>query len=425
SHVSATVPNAEVTTYEFDNMLGFPTCDTEVELFKEKAQSLLEKTSFDVVGISCWSSFNYISSVWTAKTCKKINPACTVVVGGYHPTAVPSDFTYLFSPFDFVVMNEGEHYLEKICRGEISKTRKTQVLNEQNSLLNPKIRLTTDFTIYNNKMFGMYLSRGCPYECGYCMEGCKGRSWKYFSIEDSMDFLEDVVHKWNPKKILFNDACFGVNPIWRKKFFKELVNRDYDIQYWAETRIDCIDEESLESLAELDFQLDFGIETFSEQMLSIMNKTKNPKKYLELLSYYSQKMDEREIRHNIYVLYNHPGETSQTIQESILWLENFLDQKNETFMAFMEEHYSYFPGSDIYYNFSNYAKRFGTRVRHPEWWKEKGDQHRRSRQVIPSDELVQSGKLGYYEQELKRLSEKNFDKMVPKIQKKIKEGQLK
>lgn len=423
SHIMSVLPSMEVTHLDFDNLFGCPTCDTEVETFKMKAQALLEKTPFDIVGISCWTSLNYMASVWVAKVCKKINPKCTVVVGGYHATAVPGDFDYLFSPFDFVVKNEGERFLEKICRGDLQKTRKVQILDETESCLDPELRLHSKFP-FPDETFGIYLSRGCPYGCGYCMEGCKGRAWKPYTVKESLEFLDHVVETWHPKKIAFNDSCFGVNPKWRREFLKELVARDYDINYWAETRIDCMDDETLDHLTELDFHIDFGIDSCSEEMLMIMNKTNNPKKYLEQLELYSKQMDERQIRHNIFMLYNHPGETSKTAQESVDWLWNFIKSKKETYTLILASRYAYFPGSEIYYNFKYYAKTYGTKVKHPEWWKEKGDQFKISRHILPSQELMDTDKIFFYEQELDKLYIENFDRMAPDYQKKVKDGKF-
>lgn len=424
SHLLAKIPDLEIEHSDFEVMFGCPSCDTEVEVFKRKVQAFLEKKDFDFIGISCWTSLNYLASVFVAKLCKKINPSCTVIVGGYHTTAVPSDFTYLFTPFDFVVQNEGERYLEKICRGELKKTRKVQILNEQESCLDPSLRLSSRFH-FPDETFGIYLSRGCPYGCGYCMEGCKGRSWKPYSVEEALSFLEHIVEVWNPPKIALNDSCFGVNPRWRKPFLKGLIQRGYQhLNFWAETRIDCVDEETLDLFAALDFQIDFGIDSCSEEMLLIMNKTNNPKKYLEHVQYYSGLMDERKIRHNLFMLYNHPGETTKTVEESCQWLKNFIEQKKETYGMILSSRYAYFPGSETFYNFKYYAQKYGTKIKHPEWWKEKGDHYKISRHILPSQELLESDHIFLYERELDALYAENFNRVVPAYQKKLKEGKL-
>src|SRR3989338_5383291 len=95
--------------------IGRPKNLKEAEDFPFKVKKLLSQYSFDIVAISCFTSINYLASVLAARISKEINPHCKVVVGGYHPTAIPDDFFSHEGLFDYIVRNEGEAALLDIC----------------------------------------------------------------------------------------------------------------------------------------------------------------------------------------------------------------------------------------------------------------------------------------------------------------------
>ncbi|MDI7268942.1 MAG: cobalamin-dependent protein, partial [Myxococcota bacterium] len=64
-----------------------------------------------VVGISCYSSFDYLDAVETARKARTAAPSARIVAGGYHASACPEDFTRLPDLFDHVVVGDGERAL--------------------------------------------------------------------------------------------------------------------------------------------------------------------------------------------------------------------------------------------------------------------------------------------------------------------------
>ena len=92
-----------VEVLDLENEIGRPKTEEQVKEFEEKTTKLISQFDFDIAAISCWSSLNYLSSIMVARICKNVNSKSTVVVGGYHPSALPADFMYPRSPFDFIV----------------------------------------------------------------------------------------------------------------------------------------------------------------------------------------------------------------------------------------------------------------------------------------------------------------------------------
>src|SRR5580765_3478149 len=48
--------------------------------------------SVGLVGISCWTSLHYLGTLAVANRVRSLAPDTPIVVGGHHPTAMPSDF---------------------------------------------------------------------------------------------------------------------------------------------------------------------------------------------------------------------------------------------------------------------------------------------------------------------------------------------
>src|SRR5688500_17892417 len=61
-------------------------------------RALLAK-GYDLIGISCYSSFDYLKVMAIAEQVKQLAPRAWLVTGGYHPSARPDDFTGQDSPF--------------------------------------------------------------------------------------------------------------------------------------------------------------------------------------------------------------------------------------------------------------------------------------------------------------------------------------
>ena len=81
------------------------------EKFKKSLLRVLEQNDiqdFQNIGINCYTSFQYLYTDLIANILRKEFPKINIIVGGYHPTAVPEDFSYKNSPYDFIIRGEAE-----------------------------------------------------------------------------------------------------------------------------------------------------------------------------------------------------------------------------------------------------------------------------------------------------------------------------
>lgn len=397
---------------DLDLELGRPCTQEEIKLSKRKAVDLISKYDFEIVGISSYAGINYLSTIEIARICKKINPSCIVVVGGSHPTIIPDEFISEEKLFDFIIRGEGEHALLEICkRKSFSKAKFPQVIYGRPLTLDNNYFLDWQGYKYFRKNIpniGLYLSRGCPFKCSFCIEPLKDKRYFYRNLPvlTSINQIKQVCKILNPRRITILDACFGFNKNWRRNFLKEIIKEKIDKVLWAESRVDLMEKEDIDLLSQLNFRIDFGVESFSKKMLSIMRKTNNPSGYIKHFEAISDYANKKEVLHAIYLIFNHPGETKTTINETFNYLEKRLEKVNGKKVSFLlfPQDYFFTPGSHVYHNIGYYENRFGTVIKHKEWWKEFRPHRKLAQDIIPSFNLKGRIKWG-----------KRFDSMLKKF----------
>ena len=198
----------------------------------------MEATGFDIVGISCWTSLHYLAAVAVAEICKELNPEGTVVVGGYHPSSLPGDFAYPGSPFDYVVIGEGEVAFQQITAGRIPKEAHPQVVQGTPVEMAEVELLWGEYKYYRSADdVSLWLTRGCPFRCGFCLD--RLTKWRGYSPARAVAELKRMTRALpSVKSVGFLDPIFGLNRAWRREFLDALLGADLNLAYWGETRAD-------------------------------------------------------------------------------------------------------------------------------------------------------------------------------------------
>ncbi|HNX81366.1 MAG TPA: cobalamin-dependent protein [Candidatus Omnitrophota bacterium] len=364
----------EVIVLDMENEFLRPGNKEALNVLKKKALERVMSIDADYLGISCWSSLNYLSSKFFAEEIKKIKPRMPIIVGGYHPTVMPDDFTYDGSPFDYVV------------QGSVNGIVQTLGLSVDHAIDTMHFE-KPDYFSYpyspSTNEVGIYLSYGCPYQCAYCTEYKK--EWTSLSVIDAVDLIADLVEKKSIKSIKIYDACFGLDPQWRMSFLRRLAERKLACRFWVETRVDTIDEEDLEIMASLNFSISFGIESFSKTMLRIMKKTNDPEGYLAQFVRLSRKATELHMSHYAFLIFNHPGESQTTVDEFNDFFTKYVTTTlRGRYLVLFAQSFYFPPGSFCWRQRAYFEQTFGSVFMRPEWWKQEADHYQLSRFLIPS-----------------------------------------
>jgi radical SAM superfamily enzyme YgiQ (UPF0313 family) len=398
---------------DFEITIGRPSGNVQIKRFQRRAREFLEKEKFDILAISCWTSLAYKATMSAARIARELYPDCLIVVGGYHPSAVPQDFCVDDNIIDYVIAGEGELALKELAEAfPISgRPSETKIIAGKSVLPENYVTMNWDLTksfIAANFPSGLnsvaiYLSRGCPFDCSFCMESLKERRWHPYPAKMAAEAVDSTARELNLRAVNLGDACFGLKAEWRREFLTALSEKNPPYWITFETRPEFFNKEDAAALAKLNVAVELGVESFSPKMLRLMNKTPNPKKFLEAFRRTDQLLSEHGVIHMANLIFNHPGETEETLQETFAFMDSLIGGR-DSFLTWACHEYMHYPGSLLDREKARFEREFGTQILAPEWWKLDEDQLLNCRRVIPSRQLGPD-KLGLWKAMYKERSE--------------------
>ncbi|MBN2227432.1 MAG: B12-binding domain-containing radical SAM protein [candidate division Zixibacteria bacterium] len=412
----------DVTYADFEITIGRPNSVIQIKRYRRQVRQYLEKHPCDILALSCWTSLSYQATMVTAEIFRELYPDKLIVVGGYHPSARPEEFVTPDHVIDYVVCGEGELALREIARNVNKSGRPATTTILPGESIGPN-----DFVPYNWDLVDsfvkssfpdgvsniyLYLSRGCPFRCSFCMESLKDRRWAAYPPDEAVRVIHEAVRRFNAYAVPISDACFGMRRDWRRRFLEELVASRPDFWIVFETRAEYLDPEDIGLLAQLKLEIQFGLESASPEILKLMKKTRVPDKYLNRFETISRLCSEHEILHRANMIFNHPGETRRTLEETFAFIDRQLERRN-SYLMWTCHGYMHFPGCDLDRDRDFYSQTYGSKFLKPNWWREDADQYESSMQFIPSADL-DGDNVGLWQKLLKAREEPMKDTLAPR-----------
>lgn len=389
------------------------------EALKKKLQEKYNQFKFDLVAISCYSSFNYINTIEVANLIKKyVNANCFIVVGGIHPTLCPEDFqtgnfpnyiynTYSknFNPIDFLIKEEGEIPFFKLIQSLIDKNYNfqnnlenkckilpTEILQDLNELpiLNLDLFKSYGKKISNYKGVWLDFSRGCIFRCKYCPNSEKYincyRNLRLKTIDKCIKELRIIEEtNWLSIDYVFiTDMIFLPKRSARDSFFKKLEediseNGKFNFKIQIMDRVDVCSKEDLKNYKKFNMVPNIGLESGSETLLYRMGKIlgKNKKDIQKGIQRYLKKTEniiKISNKIDLPIFFNYligvPGSDKETMKENedFFLSERFngksLADKYHIILKF-NKFLGYF-GSELY---NKADELYGTKYYYKKWWK--------------------------------------------------------
>jgi len=164
----------------------------------------------------------------------------------------------------------------------------------------------------------MLSSRGCPYRCTFCLwpDVLYGHKFRARSAENVVDEIEEAVRVYGHDEIYFDDDTFSIDHQRVMDICRLIIERglEKEVEWIAQCRVDTVDREMLTAMkaANCGYIL-FGVESGSPQMLKKMKKGIT----LDKARHAFQLTREAGIKTQAFFLFGMPGETQETIQETI------------------------------------------------------------------------------------------------------------
>lgn len=187
-------------------------------------------------------------------------------------------------------------------------------------------------------------SMGCPYSCNFCyVPG--GVGMRYLNVDKIVDRMERMKDKFRLDFVAFYDDILFVNKDWMEELASKLIKAKLGLWWNCCSRVNLFSEKDRSLLGLLRraglTRISFGIESGSPIVLKQMGKTGvSPEKARLAL----RLVREHGIRATASMLLGYPGETPETIWESVKFCkENLLSPSFYLLQPF--------PGTTVYENY--------------------------------------------------------------------------
>lgn len=336
------------------------------------------------------SSQNMVGAVATSEELKRNNPNIKILFVGGHISALPYETLANEQSIDLIALNEGVYAISNLLKvkdlndynslkkvkGIGFKDENKRVFLNDPEIIVPKKLLEIDLpgvawdllpplTKYrtagwhswsNNSekqpFAALYTSLGCPYKCSFCMINIINRvdNSENISSQDSNMFRwwspEFIIKQFDHfanlgvRNIKIADELFVLNPNHFIKICDMIIDRQYDFNIWAYSRIDTCKPQYLEKLKKAGVNwLGLGIENPSSTIRKEVHKDafKNVK-IIDIIN----SIRDAGINVAANFIFGLPEET----KESMEFTYNFAEETNTEMVNFYSA--MAYPGSPLY-----------------------------------------------------------------------------
>lgn len=293
---------------------------------EEKILEEIIKEKPDVVAFSTYIwNVEMISRL--SELIKRVNPNIEILYGG--PEVSYDSMIYLKENVgDYVIEGEGEQTFREFVSyklGEVDlKTIRGLVYKENGEVkFNGKRPLMSmddivfpyeDDEDLENKIVYYEASRGCPFNCKYCLSSTV-HGVRFHSIDRVLEELKYFIDK-KVRLVKFVDRTFNCNHKFSMAIWKFLIDSNTDTQFHFEISADILKDEEIELLRntqEGKFQFEVGVQTTNDEVLRNINRFVNfsdiKEKVCELLSI-------RNIKQHLDLIAGLPGENYESFKKS-------------------------------------------------------------------------------------------------------------
>ena len=259
--------------YGFDRLRFYSAFfDPEEEIIDACAQG-------DIVGFTCTSP-HVKNAVALATAIKKENPGVWTVMGGVHPSAVPSE-ALEFNVIDQVVVGEGEMAMVSIAKGNRDRIVNATPISDIDRIPPPdrvfirqERNVMEAFRDNGIRIGSIFSSRGCPFFCTFCAShSVWGRKVRFRSAKNILDEFCSIVEDLKLDLVKFADDTFTLKRDLVEDFCVQKIRHGVETPWACNIRVDTVDRSLLELMWEAGCrEVWAGVESGAPKLLLDMKK---------------------------------------------------------------------------------------------------------------------------------------------------------
>ncbi len=275
----------ETISGDFDTLLKEFTVNEE--FFKVLGGILKEDA--DIAAFSCYIwNIDYVLKL--CKALKQLRPQTLIVLGGPEVSYAPSELMNGHKYIDIVLMGEGEETFPRLIKalsscegfeninsiayrdnsGDVRVSGGPAVISDLSVVPSP---FQGDLSELTKKAVYFESSRGCPYNCSYCLSSTT-KGVRFFPIERVKDDLAKLI-KAQVKQVKFVDRTFNSSKERAMEIWRFLLENMGNTTFHFEISGHLLDEEMLEFLLQVprgSFQFEIGIQSTCEETISSVGR---------------------------------------------------------------------------------------------------------------------------------------------------------
>lgn len=270
---------------------------------------------------------------------------------------------------DFICCGEGENtvypFFSSLLTGEpdltvpglvyrvndqIVKNPRPELIEDLDSLPDIDYSISEFGVPANNKLpFVVDVGRGCPFACTYCStKSFWGRKYRLKSPQRIFDEIKKIHAQFGVTSFSFDHDMFTMNREQVIETCRLLKTLDFPVSWKCSARIDCIDKELIDIMAENGMErIYIGIESGSARMQKIINKNLKLDGVIDMLSYIHSK----NLGLTTSFIYGLPEETEEDVSHTIAMIAEIAKIKKVRIQTHL---CTFLPGTELSQKYQSY-----------------------------------------------------------------------
>lgn len=241
----------------------------------------------DLLGLACYI-WNITEILQVAGLLKKVRPETAIVLGGPEVSYDAAAVLAKNPAVDYVIIGEGETVWRGLLAALQNKTPLRAVPGlafrdgGQIVLNDPAAPLASlqeipwpyeDLPVLTDKIIYYECSRGCPFQCQYCLSSTF-TGVRFFPLERVKNDLRRLIDA-GVKQVKFVDRTFNWDRTFAGELFRFLAAAEGPANFHFEIAADLLDEETLALLRSVPpgrFQFEIGVQSTNQPTLAIIRR---------------------------------------------------------------------------------------------------------------------------------------------------------